>query len=102
MSLDLTFTIVISAEQGTGISWNELVEEEELREPGRAVQMHEKLSSPSRKRFDCYGIIIEVIDLFSNQIFMKQLQCKSRAQVLLIFDLALWNFITRVFSKGSR
>nr|CAB3265885.1 S phase cyclin A-associated protein in the endoplasmic reticulum [Phallusia mammillata] len=31
-------------------SWCELVEEEELREPGRAVQMHEKLSSPSRKR----------------------------------------------------
>lgn len=33
-----------------GLSWGELVEEEELREPGRAVQMHEKLSSPSRKR----------------------------------------------------
>uniref|UniRef100_F7AYX3 S phase cyclin A-associated protein in the endoplasmic reticulum N-terminal domain-containing protein n=1 Tax=Ciona intestinalis TaxID=7719 RepID=F7AYX3_CIOIN len=33
-----------------GADWCDLVEEEELREPGRAVQMHEKLSSPSRRR----------------------------------------------------
>ena len=43
--------LIFSAEQASGLSWNDLVEEEELREPGRAVQMHEKLSSPSRKRY---------------------------------------------------
>ena len=33
-------------------SWGEMVEDEEqeVRTPGKAVHMHEKLSSPSRKR----------------------------------------------------
>lgn len=33
-----------------GMSWDDIMDDEEVREPGRAVQMHEKLSSPSRKR----------------------------------------------------
>lgn len=33
-----------------GKSWGELVEESEARTPGHGVHMHEKLSSPSRKR----------------------------------------------------
>ena len=32
-------------------SWGDIVEMSESRPPGRAVQMHKKLSSPSRKRF---------------------------------------------------
>ena len=32
-------------------SWGDIVESSESRPPGRAVQMHKKLSSPSRKRF---------------------------------------------------
>ncbi|CAK8676515.1 unnamed protein product [Clavelina lepadiformis] len=44
------FVARFEVKQGDGLSWGDLVEEEELREPGRAVQMHEKLSSPSRKR----------------------------------------------------
>ena len=32
-------------------SWGDLVEVSDSRPPGRAVQMHKKLSSPSRKRF---------------------------------------------------
>ena len=33
-------------------SWGDMVEEEEVstRTPGRSVRVHEKLSSPSRKR----------------------------------------------------
>lgn len=30
--------------------WSDLVEEAESRTPGRVVHVHEKLSSPSRKR----------------------------------------------------
>ncbi|XP_039270648.2 S phase cyclin A-associated protein in the endoplasmic reticulum-like isoform X1 [Styela clava] len=37
-------------EMHQGMTWGDMIDEEELREPGRAVQMHEKLSSPSRKR----------------------------------------------------
>lgn len=33
-----------------GKSWGEIVEEAETRVPGHGVHMHEKLSSPSRKR----------------------------------------------------
>ena len=33
-----------------GMSWGEIVEEAEARTPGHGVHMHEKLSSPSRKR----------------------------------------------------
>ncbi|KAH9488551.1 hypothetical protein Btru_061807, partial [Bulinus truncatus] len=36
--------------QGSMLSWGELVEAEETRMPGHGVHMHEKLSSPSRKR----------------------------------------------------
>jgi len=32
------------------VPWGELVDEAESRTPGRVVQVHEKLSSPSRKR----------------------------------------------------
>jgi len=32
------------------MSWGEIVEEAEARTPGHGVHMHEKLSSPSRKR----------------------------------------------------
>ncbi|XP_078484370.1 S phase cyclin A-associated protein in the endoplasmic reticulum isoform X2 [Ciona intestinalis] len=49
-NLDWTeFMAKFEAEE-VGTDWCDLVEEEELREPGRAVQMHEKLSSPSRRR----------------------------------------------------
>ncbi|XP_023932135.1 S phase cyclin A-associated protein in the endoplasmic reticulum-like isoform X1 [Lingula anatina] len=37
-------------EGGSEASWGDLVEEAETRTPGRSVHMHEKLSSPSRKR----------------------------------------------------
>ncbi|XP_059161498.1 S phase cyclin A-associated protein in the endoplasmic reticulum-like isoform X2 [Physella acuta] len=36
--------------QSSMLSWGELVEAEEARTPGHGVHMHEKLSSPSRKR----------------------------------------------------
>ncbi|KAK7009489.1 S phase cyclin A-associated protein in the endoplasmic reticulum-like isoform X1 [Biomphalaria glabrata] len=36
--------------QGSMLSWGDLVEAEEARMPGHGVHMHEKLSSPSRKR----------------------------------------------------
>ena len=32
------------------VPWGELVDEAESRTPGRVVHVHEKLSSPSRKR----------------------------------------------------
>ncbi|XP_052278081.1 S phase cyclin A-associated protein in the endoplasmic reticulum-like isoform X2 [Dreissena polymorpha] len=35
---------------GSSLSWGEMVEEADTRTPGYAVHMHEKLSSPSRKR----------------------------------------------------
>ncbi|KAL4227984.1 hypothetical protein ACF0H5_013422 [Mactra antiquata] len=35
---------------GTKKSWGEMAEEADIRTPGHAVHMHEKLSSPSRKR----------------------------------------------------
>lgn len=31
-------------------SWGDIVEEEPARPPGHGIHMHEKLSSPSRKR----------------------------------------------------
>ncbi|XP_050401321.1 S phase cyclin A-associated protein in the endoplasmic reticulum-like [Patella vulgata] len=37
-------------EKGNSRSWSEMVEEAEERTPGHGVHMHEKLSSPSRKR----------------------------------------------------
>lgn len=44
-------SIIADQEQHAGMTWGDLMEEEEIREPGRAVQMHEKLSSPSRRRY---------------------------------------------------
>lgn len=35
-------------------SWGDMVEEEPSRPPGHGIHMHEKLSSPSRKRFELY------------------------------------------------
>lgn len=51
----ILFLIVNLAEQASrgNKSWGELVEEAEARTPGHGVHMHEKLSSPSRKRY--YG-----------------------------------------------
>lgn len=40
-------------EEYASVSWSEIVEREitHYRKPGEFAQMHEKLSSPSRKRF---------------------------------------------------
>ena len=38
-------------QDGGRASWGEMVEEAESRTPGRVVHVHEKLSSPSRKRW---------------------------------------------------
>lgn len=35
-------------------SWGDMVEEEPSRPPGHGIHMHEKLSSPSRKRYYIY------------------------------------------------
>ena len=45
--------MIISARESAGEnkSWSEMAEEAETRTPGHAVHMHEKLSSPSRKRY---------------------------------------------------
>lgn len=49
----IRFLCYLTAEmkQGSMLSWGDLVEAEEARMPGHGVHMHEKLSSPSRKRF---------------------------------------------------
>lgn len=49
-------------------SWGDMVEEEPARPPGHGIHMHEKLSSPSRKRCKTYcvcSIVVEHICLFS-------------------------------------
>lgn len=42
-------------------SWGDMVEEEPARPPGHGIHMHEKLSSPSRKR---YSVTDEIFFLF--------------------------------------
>lgn len=37
-------------ESGTGINWADMMDVENVRMPGRALEMHQKLSSPSRKK----------------------------------------------------
>lgn len=39
------------------MAWADSTDQPEARQPGRALQMHEKLSSPSRKRFVIIGCI---------------------------------------------
>ncbi len=42
---------VVDAElTGPGPTWGDIVDDSDTRTPGRVVHMHEKLSSPSRKR----------------------------------------------------
>ena len=47
----MLFFVCLAAEKsGVSKDWGEMVEEADIRTPGHAVHMHEKLSSPSRKR----------------------------------------------------
>lgn len=50
--LKLCINFLEEKASGVNKSWGDLVEddEDEVRTPGHAVHMHEKLSSPSRKR----------------------------------------------------
>lgn len=50
-------------EAGEKKDWGEMVEEADSRTPGYAVHMHEKLSSPSRKRYIFY-LGLKFINLF--------------------------------------
>ena len=49
--MDFFLLIAASHASGQSVSWGDLVDQSEGRSPGRAVQMHQKLSSPSRKKY---------------------------------------------------
>lgn len=50
---DLLFLMARAAREPwrQSTSWGDIVEEEPSRPPGHGIHMHEKLSSPSRKRY---------------------------------------------------
>jgi len=44
------FVVVEEVRSRKDVKWSDLVDEADSRTPGRVVHVHEKLSSPSRKR----------------------------------------------------
>lgn len=57
-------------------SWGDMVEEEPSRPPGHGIHMHEKLSSPSRKRFElCVEVFVFGINLHHRSCWKKQMIC---------------------------
>jgi len=82
--LHLLSVYVDDLESRRDVPWGELVEEAESRTPGRVVHVHEKLSSPCRKRW-LTELFVDMTDATADRSKMVYLVCNV-CSVFLAFN----------------